>query len=166
MIPYAFLVMLLVFALCHVVLRRIHLGRWVRASGSSILASHVSGIDVRAVYVKIFVLAGVLTGLAGIVFAGYTGSAGPATFTDYNLRIIAVVVIGGTSLTGGEGTLIGTALGAWLFAAVANALLLFGVNSYWQFVVTGAIIVLALALSLIQGPSGLRRLGILRAHDA
>jgi ribose transport system permease protein len=150
LIPYAFLLMLVVFGICHVILRRIHLGRWIRASGSNLFASHVSGIDVRSVYVKIFVLSGLLTGLAGIVLSGYIGTAGPTSFTTYNLSTIAVVVVGGTNLTGGDGTLVGTALGAWLFSVVANALLLFGVNSYWQFVATGGIIVLALALSLVQ----------------
>ena len=166
LIPYAFLLMLAVFGLCHIILRRIHLGRWIRASGSSLLASHISGIDVRSVYVKIFVLSGLLTGLAGIVLAGYIGTAGPTSFTTYNLSTIAVVVVGGTNLTGGQGTLIGTALGAWLFSVVANALLLFGVNSYWQFVATGTIIILALALSLVQeGTRGLRALGLFGVQD-
>jgi ribose transport system permease protein len=138
------------FALCYVILRRLHFGRWVRASGSNLLAAHVSGINVRGVYLRIFILSGALTGLAGILLSGLLFSANAAQAPNYNLNTIAVVVIGGTSLMGGEATLVGTALGAWLFAVVSDALTLLGTNSYWQYVATGAVLILALALNLVR----------------
>ncbi len=148
-IPYSFVIMLVVFALCHVVLRWLHIGRWVRAAGSNIRAAHVSGIDLRWVYLCTFVASGALTGLAGILLSGYLASADATQAPNYNLNVIAAVVVGGTSLYGGTGTLVGTALAAWLFSMVNNGLILFGVNSYWQYLATGIILILALVLGLV-----------------
>ena len=148
-LPYSFIVMLGVYGLCHVMLRRLHIGRWVRAAGSNLRAAHVSGIDLHWVYLGIFVLSGALTGLAGIILTGYLASAVATQAPNYNLNAIAAVVVGGTSLFGGEGTLVGTVLAAWLFAVVNNGLILLGVNWYWQYLATGVILVLALALGLI-----------------
>jgi ribose transport system permease protein len=141
--------MLGVCALCHVLLRRLHMGRWVRAAGSNLRAAHVSGIDLRTVYLAIFVVSGALTGLAGIILTGYLASAVATQAPNYNLNAIAAVVVGGTSLFGGEGTLLGTVLASWLFSVVNNGLILLGVNSYWQYLATGVILVLALALGLL-----------------
>jgi ribose transport system permease protein len=135
--------------LCHIVLRRLHIGRWVRAAGSNLRAAHVSGIDLRWVYLSMFVTSGALTGLAGILLSGYLASADATQAPNYNLNVIAAVVVGGTSLYGGEGTLVGTALAAWLFAMVNNGLILLGVNSYWQYLATGIILILALVLGLV-----------------
>lgn len=148
-IPYSFLIMLGVYALCYVLLRRLHFGRRLRASGSNLRAAHLSGIDLHAVYLGLFVISGALTGLAGIILTGYLASAVATQAPNYNLNTIAAVVVGGTSLSGGEGTLLGTALAAWLFAVVNNGLVLLGVNSYWQYLATGVILVLALALGLL-----------------
>jgi ribose transport system permease protein len=149
MLPYSFVVMLLVFGLVHVMLRRLHIGRWVRAAGSNLRAAHVSGIDLRWVYLVIFTLSGGLTGLAGILLTGYLASAVATQAPNYNLNAIAAVVVGGTSLYGGGGTLLGTALAAFLFAVVNNGLILLGVSSYWQYLATGIILILALVLGLL-----------------
>lgn len=148
-IPYSFLIMLAVCALCFVLLRRLQIGRWVRAAGSNLRAAHVGGIDLRTVYLGIFVVSGALTGLAGIILTGYLASAVATQAPNYNLNAIAAVVVGGTSLFGGEGTLLGTVLASWLFAVVNNGLILLRVNSYWQYLATGIILVLALALGLL-----------------
>jgi ribose transport system permease protein len=149
LLPYSFLIMLVVFGMCHILLRRLHLGRWVRAAGSNLRAAHVGGIDVRWVYFALFVISGTLTGLAGILLSGYLASADATQAPNYNLSAIAVVVVGGTSLRGGEGTLVGTALAAWLFAVVGNGLVLIGMNSYWQYVATGIMVILALILGKV-----------------
>jgi ribose transport system permease protein len=149
LLPYTFLIMLAVFGMCHILLRRLHLGRWVRATGSNLRAAHVGGIDVRWVYFVLFVISGALTGLAGILLSGYLASADATQAPNYNLSAIAVVVVGGTSLRGGEGTLVGTALAAWLFAVVGNGLVIVGMNSYWQYVATGIIVVLALIMGKV-----------------
>ena len=162
-IPYSFLIMLVVCGLCYIFLQRLHFGRWVRAAGSNLRASHVSGIDLRLVYIGIFVVSGALTGLAGIILTGYLASAVATQSPNYNLDAIAAVVVGGTSLAGGEGTLVGTVLASWLFAAVNNGLVLLRVNSYWQYLATGVILVLALSLGLLGLGGTLWRRSGLRA---
>ena len=154
-IPYSFLILLVVCALCSTILRWLHMGRWIRAAGSNIRAAHVSGIDLQWVYLFLFAISGALTGLAGIILSGYLASAVATQAPNYNLSAIAAVVVGGTSLRGGEGTLIGTVLAACLFAMVNNGLILLGVNSYWQYLATGVILVLALALGFIGAGSRL-----------
>jgi ribose transport system permease protein len=149
-VPYSFLILLVVCAMCWLILRRLHMGRWIRAAGSNIRAAHVSGIDLTWVYLFLFVVSGALTGLAGIILTGYLSSAVATQAPNYNLNAIAAVVVGGTSLRGGEGTLLGTVLAAWLFAMVNNGLILVGVNSYWQYLATGVILVLALALGMVS----------------
>lgn len=148
-IPYGFLIMLAVCGLCYMLLRRLHIGRWIRAAGSNLRAAHVNGIDLHMVYVGIFVVSGALTGLAGIILTGYLASADATQSPNYNLDAIAAVVVGGTSLAGGEGTLLGTMLASWLFAVVNNGLVLLRVNSYWQYLATGVILILALSLGLL-----------------
>jgi ribose transport system permease protein len=148
-VPYSFLIMLGVCGLCYILLRRLHVGRWVRAAGSNLRGAHVSGIDLRSAYLGIFVVSGALTGLAGIILTGYLASAVATQAPNYNLNTIAAVVVGGTSLSGGEGTLLGTVLASWLSAVVNNGLILLGVNSYWQYLATGVILVLALSLGLL-----------------
>ncbi|MGH7120226.1 MAG: ABC transporter permease [Acetobacteraceae bacterium] len=149
LIPYSFVIMLGVCGLCYVLLRWLHIGRWIRAAGSNLRAAHVSGIDLRMVYLGIFIVCGALTGLAGIILTGYLASAVATQAPNYNLNTIAAVVVGGTSLFGGEGTLLGTVLASWLFAVVNNGLILLHVNSYWQYLATGVILILALSLGLL-----------------
>ncbi len=148
-LPYSVLLMAVAFGVAYVVLRRLHVGRWVRAAGSNLRAAHVSGIDLHWVYVFIFVLSGALTGLAGILISGYLASADATQAPNYNLICIAAVVVGGTSFFGGEGTLVGTALASFLFAMVDNGLILLAVNSYWHYVATGAILIVALGIGVL-----------------
>jgi ribose transport system permease protein len=148
-LPYSMLLMAVAFGVAYVVLRRLHVGRWVRAAGSNLRAAHVSGIDLHWIYVFIFVLSGALTGLAGILISGYLASADATQAPNYNLNCIAAVVVGGTSLFGGEGTLVGTALASFLFAMVDNGLILLAVNSYWHYVATGAILIVALGIGVL-----------------
>lgn len=148
-LPYSVLLMAVAFGVAYVVLRRLHVGRWVRAAGTNLRAAHVSGIDLHWVYVFIFVLSGALTGLAGILISGYLASADATQAPNYNLNCIAAVVVGGTSLFGGEGTLVGAALASFLFAMVDNGLILLAVNSYWHYVATGAILVVALGIGVL-----------------
>jgi ribose transport system permease protein len=147
-IPYSFIILLLVSGMCYFILRRLHIGRWIRATGSNLRAAHVAGVDLQWVYLVLFTLTGALTGLAGIILSGYLASAIATQAPNYNLSVISAVVVGGTSLRGGEGSLVGTLLAAWLFAMVNNGLILYGVDSYWQYLATGAVLVAALTLGV------------------
>jgi ribose/xylose/arabinose/galactoside ABC-type transport system permease subunit len=109
----------------------------------------VNGIDLQWVYLILFTLTGAVTGLAGIILSGYLASAIATQAPNYNLSVISAVVVGGTSLRGGQGSLVGTLLAAWLFAMVNNGLILFGVDSYWQYLAIGVVLVAALTLGAV-----------------
>jgi ribose transport system permease protein len=148
-VPYSFVVLLVIAGMCHFILRRLHIGRWIRAAGSNLRAAHVNGIDLQWVYLVLFTLTGALTGLAGVILSGYLGSAIATQAPNYNLSVISAVVVGGTSLRGGEGSLVGTLLAAWLFAMVNNGLILCGVGSYWQYLAIGFVLVVALTIGVL-----------------
>jgi putative xylitol transport system permease protein len=145
-VPYSFLILLTVCGLCWFMLHCLHIGRWIRAAGSNLRAAHVNEIDLQWVYLILFTLTGAVTGLAGIILSGYLASAIATQAPNYNLSVISAVFVGGTSLRGGQGSLIGTLLAAWLFAMVNNGLILFGVDSYWQYLAIGVVLVAALTL--------------------
>jgi ribose transport system permease protein len=164
-VPYSFLILLAVCALCSFMLHRLHIGRWIRAAGSNIRAAHVNGIDLQWVYLILFTLTGAVTGLAGIILSGYLASAIATQAPNYNLSVISAVVVGGTSLRGGQGSLVGTLLAAWLFAMVNNGLILFGVDSYWQYLAIGVVLVAALTLGAMVDSARRWRAAIRSARD-
>jgi ribose/xylose/arabinose/galactoside ABC-type transport system permease subunit len=145
-LPIPFLAMIGVYLLCAFVLHRTSYGRFIRAVGSNEIASVVAGIAVDRVRIVAFMLVGLCTALAGVFLTAYLSSAQAIMATGYELRIIAVAVVGGTSLNGGQGTLLGSFTGALFFTVISNALNLFGVGAYWQYVAVGVIIIAALGV--------------------
>ena len=128
------------------VLEATRFGRHVYAAGGNPHAARVSGIRVERVRMAVYVISGALAGLAGMILAARTGSALPQAGIAYELDAIAAVVIGGTSLAGGVGRVTGTLIGALLIAVVNNGLDLMGVESYYQQVIKGGLIVAAVML--------------------
>jgi ribose/xylose/arabinose/galactoside ABC-type transport system permease subunit len=149
-IPLPFWVFLVVLALAALVLHRTNYGRVLRAVGTNESAAYMAGIAVSWVRTLSFVLVGLLTGLAAFLQTSQLASASPTVGTDYELTVIAIVVLGGTSLAGGKGTMFGTGCAAVFFAVLNNVLNLYGVASYWQYVATGAVLIAALALEAIR----------------
>lgn len=121
-------------------------GRYVYAVGGNELAAKVSGINTDRILIGVYALTGALSGLAGIVLSSRVMSASPATGAGYELDAIAAVVIGGTSLSGGRGSISGTIVGALIIGVMNNGLDLLNVSSYWQQIVKGVIIILAVLL--------------------
>ena len=121
-------------------------GRYVYAVGGNELAAKVSGINTDRVLIGVYAIAGALAGLAGIVESSRVMSGSPSAGEGYELNAIAAVVIGGTSLSGGIGTMAGTIVGVLIIGVMNNGLDLLEVSSYWQQVVKGAIIVCAVLL--------------------
>ena len=134
-----------------VVLNTTRFGRHVYAIGGNERAARLSGIPVARVRIIVFGISGLLAGLAGIVDAGQYNFGNPAQGQGFELYAIAAVVIGGTSLFGGSGSMIGTLAGALLLGTINNILLLKNVNSNTQMVITGVIVVLAAALQTVVG---------------
>jgi putative xylitol transport system permease protein len=130
------------------VLRYTTYGRYVYAVGGNEKSARTSGIGVRQVMFSVYVVSGLLAGLAGVVLSARTTSALPQAGTSYELDAIAAVVIGGTSLSGGTGTIVGTLFGALLIGVINNGLNLLGVSSYYQQVAKGLIIVFAVLIDV------------------
>lgn len=143
-LPLFFMFMLLAAVVCFLLLNRTRFGRNLRAIGSSESASRMAGLGVDGTRIIAFVVFGVLTAISGIGLASLLSSASADMSIGFELNVVAVAVVGGTSLLGGKGTLLGTVTGAVLFAGLNNALNLFGVASYWQYVTAGLVLVIAL----------------------
>jgi ribose transport system permease protein len=133
---------LITLVICH----RTPFGRHLYAVGGSERAARLTGLDVDAIRVVVYVVGGALSGLAGILVTARLDSAQPNAGLGYELDAIAAVVIGGTSLSGGRGSVAGTALGCLLIGVLSNGLTLLDVSPFWQQIVKGAVIAVAVAL--------------------
>lgn len=145
-IPVPVMLFAAVFALAWFTLRYTTFGRYVYAVGGNPAASHLSGINVRRITFSVYAISGILCGLAGLMIAARTSAALPQAGVAYELDAIAAVVIGGTSLAGGKGRIVGTLFGVLIIGVINNGLDLLGVSSFYQQLVKGAIIVVAVML--------------------
>ncbi|MFJ3056358.1 ABC transporter permease [Herbaspirillum sp. NPDC087042] len=145
-VPLPIVIFGVVIGVSWFVLRFTIYGRYIYAVGGNIKSAKTSGIDTRRVLFVVYVISGLLAGLAGVLLAARTTAALPQAGVSYELDAIAAVVIGGTSLSGGTGTLGGTVVGALLIGVINNGLNLLGVSSYYQQVIKGVIIVGAVLL--------------------
>ena len=128
------------------ILTKTVLGRYTFALGSNEEATRLSGVNVDRWKTAVYMLCGFFAGLAGVMIAARLNSAQPALGAGYELDAIAAAVIGGTSLSGGEGSILGTIIGAFVISVLANGLRILSVPQEWQTVVTGTILVLAVYL--------------------
>jgi erythritol transport system permease protein len=125
-------------------------GRQVYAIGGNERAALLAGVRVRRVKLVVYVISGFCSALVGVIIAAQLGAAHPATGQTFELNAIAAVVLGGTSLMGGRGTIGGTLIGAFVIGVLADGLVLLGVSEFWQMVVKGLVIVLAVILDQFQ----------------
>lgn len=146
LIPVPVVLMLIMFAVFWFVLRKTVFGRHVYATGGNAEAARLSGVKVDRVQLWVYTISGVMAALAGIVLTSRLDSAQPTAGTGYELDAIAAVVLGGTSLTGGRGWIFGTLVGALLIGVLNNGLNLLDVSSFYQQVVKGAVILLAVLI--------------------
>ena len=142
-IPNGVLIMFAMAVVCAVILNRTALGRYTFALGSNEEAVRLSGVDVNRWKIIIYTFSGGICGVAGLLIASRLNSAQPALGQGYELDAIAAVVIGGTSLSGGVGTILGTIIGAFIMSVLINGLRIMSVAQEWQMVLTGLIIILA-----------------------
>ena len=149
-IPNPILLMILLYVLAHVVMTRTIFGRYVYAVGGNAEAARLSGVPVRLVIILVYTICGALTGLAGIVNASRFGSGDPGAGDLYELQVIAAVVVGGTSLGGGQGRITGTLVGAMIIAVIENGLNMAGIGGYEQKVVFGLLILVAVLLDQLK----------------
>ncbi|KQJ41821.1 ABC transporter permease, partial [Escherichia coli] len=129
----------------YLALHKTRWGRFVYAIGGNPEAARLAGVNVKRVLVSVYVLIGCLAGLAGFILSARLGSAEAVAGISFELRVIASVVIGGTSLMGGYGRIGGTIIGSIIMGILINGLVLMNVSAYYQQIITGLIIVLAVA---------------------
>ena len=142
-IPYAVILMLALYAIAHLVMSRTTYGRYIYAVGGNMEAARLSGIRVKWILFSVYTLCGMLAGLGGVLMASQLKSGAPTYGLTYELYVIAAVVVGGTSLMGGEGRILGTLIGAFIIAVIQNGMNLVNVESYTQKVVLGLVILAA-----------------------
>jgi ribose/xylose/arabinose/galactoside ABC-type transport system permease subunit len=140
-IPAPVIITALVYLAAHLVLTRTTFGRYVYAIGGNEEATRLSGVHIALHKTMIYAVAGLMSALAAIVLTARLNSAQPIAGMMYELDAIAATVIGGTSLMGGQGTLVGTLIGALIMGVLRNGLNLLGVSSFLQQIVIGAVII-------------------------
>jgi ribose transport system permease protein len=149
-IPNAVVLMAGLYLLAHAVMSYTTFGRYLYAVGGNAEAARLSGVPVGRVLLLAYTISGALAGLGGIVMASQLKSGAPTYGQMYELYVIAAVVVGGTSLSGGEGKIFGTLIGALLIAVIQNGMNLTGVESYTQKVVLGAVILTAVLADTLR----------------
>ncbi|CBJ37036.1 Ribose transport system permease protein rbsC [Ralstonia solanacearum CMR15] len=156
-VPVSVVILAVAVVVCWVLLGRTQFGRHVYAVGGNIKAAQASGINTDSVIRKAFMFNGVLVAIAGIVLMSRINSGQPAAGVAYEFDAISAVVVGGTSLMGGTGTITGTIVGAMIIGVINNILNLMNVSSYWQMIVKGLIIAIAVILDVKTKSAGVRK---------
>ena len=149
-IPYSVVLMLLLFVACHLIATHTRVGRTLYAIGANPRASRLAGIPLGKYRYAIFVANGICAGLAGLLLIGQAATAVPAAGVGYELLVITAVLLGGTSLQGGEGRVMGTLLGVVIIGVLSNGMTLVGIDSYYQIIAHGALLLLAVALDRMR----------------
>jgi ribose transport system permease protein len=145
-VPNPILLMFLLFLIAHVVMSRTSLGRYIYAVGGNEEAARLSGVPVRGTLILVYAICGAMAGLGGVVDASRFSGGRPIAGMLYELQVIAAVVVGGTSIAGGEGRVLGTLIGAMIIAVIQNGLNMSGVKPYEQQIVFGGLILAAVLL--------------------
>jgi ribose transport system permease protein len=148
--PNAVIILAVVAVIAGILLNKSTLGRYTYSIGSNEDATALSGIDVRKWKIIVYTFAGLFTGLAGLMISARLGSAQPATGSGYELQAIAAVVIGGTSLAGGKGSIVGTVIGALIISVLNNGLQIMSIPQEWQNVILGCVILVAVYADMVR----------------
>lgn len=143
MVPIPVIIFLVFIVLCHIVLKYTVYGRYIYSVGGNPEAARLSGINIDLIITSTYVITGFFVGLAAFILSARLNSSEAVAGMGYELNVIAVVVVGGTSLFGGRGNILGTIIGAMLFGVLQNGLVLLNVSSYIQQIIIGIILILA-----------------------
>lgn len=164
-VPASIILVLAVAAIAYVALNKLQWGGWVRAIGGNKEAARRVGVPVNKVLISVYVVSGCTAGIAAIVVAGQTNSAYPTAGLNLELSAIAAVIIGGASFFGGRGSVLGALVGALILAIIQNGLNLMNVDSAWQSIALGIVIVVAVELDVVRGHLE-QRLRVVRTDES
>jgi erythritol transport system permease protein len=149
-LPYSIIIMAALGLVAIFVASKFPFGRQVYAIGGNERAAQLSGVRVKTVKMMTYVISGFCAAIVGLIITSQLVSAHPATGQAFELNAIAAVVLGGTSLMGGRGTIGGTIIGAFVIGVLGNGMVIEGVSSFWQTVITGVVIILAVIIDQLQ----------------
>jgi ribose transport system permease protein len=156
-LPVPAAVFIVLALVMHLILHRTRFGYRVQAVGSNPEAAELAGMSNGAVRLQTLVLMGAICGLSGAMYVGYRGAIDPNEGSDFVLAVIAAVIIGGTPLSGGAGTVIGAVVGMLIIQVISSGLIFFGIDATWSTFVTGAVIVLAVSIDQLVKHQRTRR---------
>jgi erythritol transport system permease protein len=156
--------MIAVFIVAWIVAVHTPFGRHVYAIGGNARAARLAGIRVQRVTLFTYLISAFCAALVGLIIASQLEAAHPATGESFELNAIAAVVLGGTSLMGGRGSITGSLIGAFVIGVLADGLVMLGVSEFWQMVIKGVVIVLAVAIDQLQSRLQTRLIPLLAAH--
>jgi ribose transport system permease protein len=149
-VPTPIVLTIALYIIAHVVMSRTVFGRYVYAIGGNREAARLSGVPVRRILLAVYTICGALAGLGGVVLASQLSAGDPKYGNMYELEVIAAVVVGGTSLMGGQGKIFGTLIGAFIIAVIKNGMNLTGVDPFNQMIVLGAVLTAAVLLDAVK----------------
>ena len=145
-IPFPVIIMFIVFIVLYVLLHKTAFGKSVYAIGGNEKAAYISGVKLNKVKIIIYSISGMMASISGLIIASRLSSAQPTAGASYEMDAIAAVVLGGTSLSGGKGRILGTLIGALIIGVLNNGLNIIGVSAFWQQVVKGVVILIAVLI--------------------
>lgn len=157
-LPVSLIILVISLVIFHIVSKYTVFGRNVYLIGGNPQASFLSGIKVNKTKFIIYLLNGLMCGVAGVLMSAQTGAGIPFAAANYNMTALSAVILGGAALTGGKGTILGTFLGIMVIAVLQNGMTMMGVGSYWQDIIIGLVLVISISIDAIKGGSLKRKL--------
>lgn len=157
-VPMSLWIMALSYIIFHLISKYTVFGRNVYLIGGNPQASFLSGIKVNGMRFKIYLLNGLMAGISGVLLSAQTGAGIPAAAANYNMTALSAVILGGAALTGGKGTILGTFLGSMVIAILQNGMNMMSVGSYYQDIIIGMVLIVAVSIDAIKGGSLKRKI--------
>jgi ribose transport system permease protein len=165
-IPNTVILLVLLYLIAHVFMSHTRTGRYIYAVGGNVEAARLSGVPVKYIITFVYVISGIAAGLGGSIQASQLNTGTPNMGLMYELYVIAAVVVGGTSLSGGTGKILGTLIGVFVISVIQNGMNLLGMESYTQQVVLGLVILIAVLLDKARGGKFISNLtGRVKIHE-
>lgn len=150
-IPVPVIIMLVIVLIMGFILHKTYFGRYVYAIGGNVEAARLAGVQVNKILVALYAVSGFLSGIAGIILMGRVSSGAPTSGQGTEMEVITAVIIGGVSINGGKGNMVGAFFGALIIGILSNGLTIMNVGQYYQDVITGLVLILAVAFDTLIG---------------